>query len=423
MKIVDTIKNKLASWVTSPDENTSITIHKQAHPAQKTAQDNLYVPYVRLVPYMAQYALNHWVYAAVNKVAITAAAKDFIITSRPDGLDRSENHPLLDLIGKFGKPNDNQDSFEFMEKHYQNLLLAGNSYWLWQSPQNTSMPTEVHHLEPEKMHIVAGKNKTIAKYEYWHQGTITPFHPDQITQFKRPNPYNRYYGLSALQVLYWVVLGDNAMLQWNVDFFDDELGIPTGILVVPSNTSNKEMERIKAEFIAAHGEGRRVAIVKADAGKSVWLDAGAKHKDYDFEKGRTLNRKAVLETMDIHLGIMAESATEALAIVAERRFAETVRTWHNRTARKLNIDGINFWPQHKHWQADFIDITKVEVDWRREKLRIDADSMILSLDEMRMREYQLPPLSPDEQTVAQLLKNPSQGERENGNQSTGPQHN
>lgn len=405
--MLESLKERLLQWISpdnpTPDQDNTLVISKQAHPAQKSATENLYAPHINLVPHMVQYALNHWVYGSVNKIAITAAAKDFIITSRPDGLTRNTEHPLLNLIGKFGKPNDNQDSFEFMEQHYQNMIIAGNSYWLWQAPGGGS-PTEVHQLEPEKIRIKPAKNKTIARYEYWDQGIITPFHPNEITHFKRPNPFNRYYGLSALQALYFTLISDNAMLNWNNEFFDEELGIPSGILIVPAKTSDKEIERIKAEFTASHGEHRRVAIIKSDAGGAVWLDAGAKHKDYDFEKGRTLNRQAVLEGLDIHRGIMAESATEALAIVAERKFANTIRTWHVRTARKLNVDGMNYWAGHQQNQADFIDITKFEVDWRREINRIIADSMILSLGEMRMREYQLPPLPENEQPLALLLK-------------------
>jgi HK97 family phage portal protein len=342
------------------------------------------------VPYMVQYALNHWVYTAANKITALASSAEFLILSR-DGMNRVRNHGLLDLIGKFGKPNDNQDSFEFFEQHFLNFIIAGNVYWLWDGPHG-GMPRQVFHLEPERMRVVPGRDRTVKRYEYWYQGKVTPYSPQEITHFKRANPYNRYYGLSALQVMYLTMIADTSMLKWNFDFFDDELGLPSGIIVVPAETTNEQLEQYRAEFTARHGEGRRVAFIRSEAGSAVFMDAGLKHKDYDFEKGRVLNRKAIYEGLDLHLGIMSENSTEANAIVAERRYAETARFWHIRTSRKLNSDGLEFWPNSKKLQTEFEDVTRKAVDWRREKERIAADSTILSLDEMRMREYKLPPL-------------------------------
>ena len=132
-------------------------------------------------------------------------------------MERIDEHPLLDLIGKFGRPNKHQDSLEFLEKHFINFVIAGNVYWFWDDPVN-GVPSTVRQLEPENMRIVPGRNKTIARYEYWHQGQIAKFHPEQITHFKRANPFSRYYGMSALQVLRWTAIADNHMLNWNNEF-------------------------------------------------------------------------------------------------------------------------------------------------------------------------------------------------------------
>lgn len=395
-KMLTKVRNKIAGWIASGSvqKNGRLTLSKktalQSHPAQKSDVHQLYAPTLDLIPMMIQYALNNWVYAAANKIARLATSAEFMILSR-DGMSRIDNHPLLDLLGKFGTANDNQDTFEFFEAHFINFLIAGNVYWLWDGPKG-GMPEQVFHLEPEKVRIVAGSGRTVARYEYWHQGQITPYLPSQITHFKTYNPYNRYYGLSALQVLYLTTVSDNSMLKWNFDFFDDELGLPSGIVVVPEDTTDKELERFRAEFTAQHGAGRRVAFLRAEAGKAVFLEGVLKHRDYDFEKGRTLNRKSVYEGLDLHLGIMSENSTEANAIVAERRYAETARFWHLRTIRKLNSDGLDFWPGQKNVQTEFEDVTRKAVDWRREKERMASDAMILSRDEMRMREYKLAPL-------------------------------
>lgn len=406
MSVLTKVRNRIASWVSTTESSVSmIPVGRgkslQAHPAQKSDHSLLFAPEPMLVPLMVQFAMNNWVYAAVNIIATRAAGSDFMVKTR-DGMIRIDDHPLLSLVGKFGRPNFEQDSFEFWEKHFQNLILAGNSFWLWDD-EKRGIPSELHLLEPEHMRIVPGRDKTVERYEYWRNGPPVKYHPDEITHFRRANPFNRYWGLSALQAIYWTVIADNHMLKWNNQFFDDELGIPAGILIVPAGTSDAELARIKAEFLAVHGEQRRVAFIKADAGKSVWLDAGLKPKDYDFTKGRGLNRQSVYEALDLPLSFMSETSTEALAIVGERHLGESIHTWHTRTERKLNVDGLDLFSRAAQLQTVFADIRKDSVDWRREKDRVLTWVQMLSLDELRAREFDLPPLG-DGEVPLSLLK-------------------
>ena len=69
-----------------------------------------------------------------------------------------------------------------------------------------------------------------------------------------------------------------------------------------------------------------------------------------------------------------------------------MRFWHERTIRKLNADAFHFWPRASQMQAEFEDVRRKAVDWRREKDRIQSEALLLSLDEMRMREFKLPSL-------------------------------
>lgn len=397
LTIVKQLK-RLKTWVfksgySERDVENAIAVYQQAHPAQKFDHQNyLFAPTPDLVPAIMQYALNHWLYTAVNRLTEIAATAEFMITSRPDGMDVNHEHGLAGLLGKYGQPSVDMDSFEFFERHFQNFILAGNSYWLWESLGGGVVPDTVRLLEPHLVKIRPGTDELVERYVYQASGHFIPYIPREITHFRRANPYSRYYGLSAVAVLMLLLLGDNAMLSWNNEFFDGELGIPSGIMVVPADTPDEEIERMRNEFTARHGERRRVAFVKSDAGSAVYIEAGLKHKDYDFKEGRLLSRKAVLEAVGVPVGLMAETSTEAFAIVNERRLMETVWTWMTRTTRKVNVDGLDFWPQQNRWQTQFEDIRRQAVDWRREKLRRDADDKIFTIDEVRSREYQFPPI-------------------------------
>lgn len=396
------------STLVVPEEPSKVVVvHRQAHPMQSAENERMmFAPFIDLRPIIAQYGLNSVVYATVNRITLEAANSEFMVSGRFDAMIQNLNHPLLELVGKFGAPNPDQDSFEFWEKHFQCLCLTGNSYWFWDKPNSRFEPTELYLLEPENMRIVPGLERTIGHYEYWNNGVMKPLSVEQITHFRKPSPFSRYYGLSPLIAPFPVIYGDNLMLQWNNDIFNSRLGMPAGILIVPQETSDEDIERIRLEFIAQHGEQRTVAVVRSEAGSAVWLEGGLKARDADFEGGRGTNRKNIIEASGTPLGVTAETTTEASALVFERAFARMVYGEMTRSVRKLNRDGLPFWPDWRQWQCLFADNRKNAVDWRREYQRFQAMFPVLSRDEIRQREFQLghtddPPAGP----ITKAVKN------------------
>jgi phage portal protein BeeE len=388
-----------------PGDKTTIVpkfVSTRAHPAQRAERRNwMWAPNPPQLEHTLQYIMNHWIYTGVSRLARMAASVPFLIVDYPDGMNRNLDHPMLDLLGVRGRPNDAESAAEFWEKHFVSLGVAGNVYWLWTADEFGGAPVRVDLVEPEYMRIEPGVTETVGAYLYEKGGVRRRYLPGEITHFRRSNYFSRYYGLSALQVLYWRAVSDNFMLRWNIGFFDDQLGIPSGIVIVPADTSDADMARYRAEFTAEHGEVRRVAFVKSDLGAAVWQEAGLKHKDYDFMSGHEVNRQAILEALEMPLGLLSESSTEAHALVAERDMGNAVWFRHFLTKTKLNVDGLEFWPDHKKYQCEFEDVRRRTVDWRRERDRLETDAMVLSLDEMRAREHRLP--STKEKTVAQLL--------------------
>jgi HK97 family phage portal protein len=372
----------------------------RSHPAQKAESAMwMYAPTPDIVPLMVQFALNNWVYKAVSYLATLAASANLFVVDRATELQRFEDHGLLRLIGKYGAPNDQQDSFEFLEKHFTYLDLAGNSYWYWYAGAD-GLPGEVHLLEPERVMIVPGRDLTVENYVYRAYGGDVELSPEEVTHFRRPNPFSRYYGLSALQSLYGALQVESGILRWNAEFFGDSMAVPGGILVVPDDVSDAELVRIKAEFVAKHGGKREVAIVRAAAGSTTWLDAGLKPRDVDFSNGRLLTRQAVYEVLDLPAGVLSESSTEAHAVVAQRMLYEAVEVRHLRTVRKLNADALGFWPRARTLAAKFEDVKKRATDWRRESLRINTIAKFFSVDEIRMAEFGAPPMADNEEVAS-----------------------
>lgn len=374
---------------------------ERAHPIQRAEGAQwLYVPEPNLIPQMVLYALNEWVYSAVNKIAETASSAVMEVVSRNDATVRKDEHGLLDLLGRYGKPNDFQDSYEFFESHFVNLDIAGNSFWWWGSGKD-GLPGEVHVLAPEKVRIVAGSGRTVEKYVYRDYGREIDLRPEEITHFKRYNPYNRYWGMSALQAVQIAVKGDLGMSKWNADFFHEGHGVPGAVITVSPKVSKDEVERLERELNAKHGGGRRkLMVARAEPGSVAYQQAGLAPKDVDFEKGRILSRRSVYEALNLPLGIMSEASTEAHAIVSQRQFFESVELRHIRTQRKLNSDGMDLWPAAGRWACRFEDIKKRATDWRRESLKISTLLKVMTVDEIRSNEFNLGPMPKEEMAYA-----------------------
>lgn len=336
---------------------------------------------------LATYATNNWVATAIDRIASRAASAELMVTSRTDSVKTYPDHPMMELLGAYGRPNDYQDPFELFERTFFDLDLAGQAYWfLGGSPA----PTEIHLLEPNQVRIEVGKSLGVAAYVYRVGAQDFKLQPEQVIHFKRSNPYDRYYGLSALQAARVEVSSDTSMAHWNAQFFGEDVAIPAGILVVPETVSDDEMSRISDEVNAKYGGRRRTGVVRSAPGATAYLPAGVAPRDMDFVEGRLLSRRAVYERLELPLGLMSEASTEAHARVAERQLAETIRIRHLRLLRKLNAELLPFWPASKLRKVDFEDLSLRSVDWDRESKRLAAVSPFMRANEVREKILKLP---------------------------------
>lgn len=361
-----------------------VTTAVRSRPGQELdAKMWLYAPAPEMVKPMLMHAKNVWVNTAAGKLSSKAASAELYVRDKIP-TNHIEDHPLLELLGQWGRPNDYQDSFEFWENHFLHYELAGNAFWYWFNGNSTfGAPTEVHLLQPNQVKIVPGSSYGVAKYIYTTHGQEIPLEPLQVTHFKKGNPYSPYYGLTALEALRVEVESDRSMALWNAQFFGEDVAVPAGIVVIPPEVSDDEMQRVADEFNAKHGGRRRTAFLRAPIGGSAYFSAGVAPKDMDFTQGRMLSRQAVYEAMELPLGLMSDASTEAHARVAERQLAESIRLRHVRICRKLKVDAIPFWPKASARFPEFEDLTIRSADWDRESKHIQAVTPFMRKNEIR----------------------------------------
>ncbi len=331
------------------------------------------------------YQQSPWVYIAINRIAEAAALVPLrVMRLRGEQRLQVENHPLERLLDA---PNPYLSRFELFEQTVGMLELTGNAYWLLVGDA-IGTPIEIWPLRPDRITIVPDAEQYVRGYLYEVDGVRIPLDPLEVVHFKRWHPANDYYGLSALEAARLTVATDRAMAEWNRQTFGQDNGVPAGIVNIRDNISDADFERIKREWRMSYGgPQRRTAFLRGTAVE--WQGLGLNHNELDFLKGREANRTEILNLFGIPVGLVSENATEANANVAERIFIERT-LWPKlvRIAQKVTQELLPFWSGT--YIAEFDDIRPTDTQARLDEIR--TASAVLSINEIRTRYFQLPPV-------------------------------
>ncbi len=352
-----------------------------------------YTPFAPLVAgaqerHALAYQQSPYVYVAVNRIAEAVALVPLkLYRGRGQARVELSDHPFLRLLDN---PNPTTSRFELFEQTIGALELTGNAYWFIAGDAQ-GLPCEIWTLRPDRVTIVPDPRRYVRGYLYEIDGVQIALDDVEVVHFKRWHPNNDYYGLSALSAARLAVENERAMSQWNANTFGRDYGIPAGIVAVRDPIPDADFDRLKHEWRAAYGSGqRRTAFLRG--GSVEWVNVGLNHNDLDFLRGKQLTRDEILHIFGIPLGIMSENATEANAIVAERQFIErTLYPKLARVAQRITQELLPFYGEDL--VAEFEDIRPRNTQERMAE--IAAARGILTVDEMRARFYQLPPLGQD----------------------------
>jgi HK97 family phage portal protein len=339
----------------------------------------------RVAEHETMYQQSAWVYVAVNRIAEAAALVPLRVL-RVEGDKRVEivRHPLEVLLDN---PNPVTSRFELFEQTIGFLELTGNAYWFIVGDAR-GRPAQIWTLRPDRVTIVPHPQHYVAGYIYEIDGQRIPLEAVEVVHFKRWHPANDYYGLSALEAARIAVDSDRAMARWNKNTFGQDNGVPAGIVNIKEFISDSDFERIKREWRGSYGNAqRKTAFLRGGAVE--WQNIGLSHTDLDFLQGRKAHREEILNIFGLPVGLVAENATEANAKVAERLFIErTLYPKLVRLAQKITQELLPFYPgEHT---ALFDDIRPTDVQARLDEIR--TAQSILSINEIRERYYEMPPV-------------------------------
>lgn len=360
---------------------------------------------------LASYLYREWISTSIDRVAEFCVSVPIEIRSS-DGMKVIDDHPLMSLIGPFGRPNPYQDSHEFLEAHFQRCDIFGNDIWYWAS-SNGGAPDSVWQLDPRRV-IIEVDDDGVVGYKYQAVGDLIDLNFHQITHFRRANVVESglHWGISGIEKLRNMITMDSAMVEWNKEFFST--GAPSGIMIFDAaSLTNDEVQQIEYEFQSRVNQKRRLAVIRARPGGVQFFAGNLHQRDVDFNAGRQLTRQTAFDALGFHTGAVSEASTEAHARVAERMVRLSARTRHMRSASKLQ-DVLRFWPGWDKYQVRYQDVRTV--DWEMEARKLNAVSPYMTVNEVRSRYLDLPDL-PEGNYIPDTLRRRRDGrlpQREDG---------
>lgn len=263
-----------------------------------------------------------WVQAAVSAVAQTAAVVPFSV-KRIAGEQRRDipNHPFELLLAR---PNPLQSRFEFLESVFSYRALIGNAYvWLNRADEH-SAPSEMWVIPSYKIKPIPDGRLYLAGYEYDTGSGFVTLPAWQVVHFKRFHPLNQFVGLSPIEALATVAVGDLKAQEYNTNFFGEYNAKVPGALAFADNINDSDWKQIKADVKTQNGGVRRSLMMRNVGQKGVqWVQMGMSQSDMQFLEGRTFTKEEIYSIFAPGLSsVLAVNATEANAASGKGTFVE-----------------------------------------------------------------------------------------------------
>ena len=352
-----------------------------------------------------------WVHIAVSVKAQSCAVTPFNV-KRLVGEEEEDipNHPFEELLRR---PNPLMSRFEFIEATAAYKSLTGNAYWWLNSPVPGSPPAEIWIIPPHKIDPVPDEKMYLSGYMYHaDNGQDFPIPLHQIVHFKGFNPLSEFIGLSPVESIATVAIGDMAMQKWNTQAFGENNARLPGILAFadPFNPSDWQQMQEEVDRAAKLRNIMMLQNVSPDGVK--WIQASLSQKEMEFLAGREFNKEEIYGIFAPGLASMLDvNATEANANTGKATFTEYA-LWPMivSMAEKITNDLLPSYGENLTGEFDDIRVT----DRAMELSEQEAAAKVMKIDELREKFYELDKLGDErgDLLVAQIGASPILSEEE-----------
>lgn len=232
-----------------------------------------------------------WVYINVSTLAEEVSKLEPIlhqmkVTSEGIEFEEIDQHPILDLLDRINDKTTSSDAFYLTEAH---LDLTGDSFWYLEGGAGGGQPTAIYLYNPTKIDLILGQpdrdGTLVEGYQYKDvidgKSVEQRYEPEEMLQFKVPNPSNMYRGQSAIEALAQEVDTDNYAIDAVKNYFVNGMLTPF-VLHTDQKITQDQLKGLKAELKAAFTGSKNAFKVPIFGGGLAPQTIQASLKDSDF---------------------------------------------------------------------------------------------------------------------------------------------
>lgn len=258
-----------------------------------------------------------WVFSDVQAIANEFSTAELIVKERRGAkLEDVDNHQL-EMIWE--APNEHMGRSFVTAFWAWSYVLASKSYLYWVPDTSGTELMEVWPVPPWMITPIPDKDEFIRGYAFkanqYADTIVIP--PELITYSHSVNLFNVRDGLSFLAAADTEIRADLAASLWNLNFFDDNNGVPDGFIALAADTLDQDIERVRMELKDFFGGTKRgVAVGRSNDLK--WQEFGRSQKDMEFMQGREFASKVIGRTLGFPDGYWSDLANRANAEQARR---------------------------------------------------------------------------------------------------------
>ncbi len=324
-----------------------------------------------------------WVYADVQAIANEFSTSELVIKERRGTkLEDIDNHHLEQL---WESPNEHMGRSFVTSFWAWSYVLASKAYLYWVPDTSGTELMEVWPVPPWMIRPIPDKANFISGYAFKSSqySDIITIPPELITFSHSVNLFDVRDGLSFLAAAYQEIQSDLAASAWNLNFFDENNGVPDGMIGLSPDALDQDVERVRWELRDFFG-GTKRGIAVARTGDMKWQEFGRSQKDMEFTQLREGASKIIGRTLGFPDGYWSDLANRANAEQARRTMISgavwplLVRLAEDMNAQRRGV--VQRW-YGDQFRVEFKDIRPEDKEGKRAELT--AYQPFITVNELR----------------------------------------
>lgn len=246
-------------------------------------------------------------YKAIDKIGTALSVYNPIVL-RASG-DPYVNHPFYNL---FRNPNPQQNmSTDWVHLWAMIHEIYGENFIYLVRGERSNKIKEMWLLDPSKVELKFDQGIVIGYVLHKDNGQTVPFLPEEIIHDKRPNPFNRWRGLSVMERAADYINTEITTSTFTLNYMRNNAS-PSGIVSLP-NMSKESFQQFASQWREGY-EGPQNAGKTAflRGGEASFQAVGATLKDVDQKITREMAKDDVLMMFDVPKGLLGVAGDKGL---------------------------------------------------------------------------------------------------------------